>query len=119
MLLNHEYHKVHTTSCLFCLFSTNTLCRLFFFSLLVVVQLLSHVQLSEPMDCSTQGFPVLYYLLDFAQTHVHLVNDTIQPSHPLLPASPPAFRLSQHQGLDGKESASKSWRACEMSTVGQ
>ena len=81
----------------------------FFFSLLVVVQLLSHVQLSEPMDCSTQGFPVLYYLLDFAQTHVHLVNDTIQPSHPLLPAYLPAFRLSQHQGLDGKESASKSW----------
>ena len=27
------------------------------------------------------------------------VSDAIQPSHPLLPPSPPAFNLSQHQGL--------------------
>ena len=33
------------------------------------------------------------------QTHVHWVSDAIQPSHPLLPPSPPAFNLSQHQGL--------------------
>ena len=32
------------------------------------------------------------------QTHVHWVNDAIQPSHPLFP-SPPALNLSQHQGL--------------------
>ena len=32
------------------------------------------------------------------QTHVHQVSDAIQPSHPLSP-SPPAFNLSQHQGL--------------------
>ena len=38
---------------------------------LFVVQLLSHVQLSNPMDCSTPGFPVLHNLLKFAQTHVH------------------------------------------------
>ena len=37
------------------------------------------------MDCSTPGFPVFNYLLEFAQTHVHLVRDIIQPSHPLLP----------------------------------
>ena len=43
--------------------------------------------------------PVLHYLLEFAQTHVHWVNDAIQPSHPLLPPSPPAFNLYQHQGL--------------------
>ena len=24
-----------------------------------------------PMDCSTPGFPVLHYLLEFAQIHVH------------------------------------------------
>ena len=45
------------------------------------------------------GFPVLYPLLELAQTHVHLVGDAIQPSHPLLSPSPPAFNLSQHQGL--------------------
>ena len=27
------------------------------------------------------------------------VDDAIQPSHPLLSPSPPAFNLSQHQGL--------------------
>ena len=32
-----------------------------------------------------QHFPVLHYLLEFAQTHVHLVSDAIQPSHHLLP----------------------------------
>ena len=51
------------------------------------------------MDCSTPGFPVLYCLPEFAQTHVHWVGDAMQPSHPLLPASPPALNLSQHQSL--------------------
>jgi len=51
------------------------------------------------MDCSMLGFPVLHYLLEFAQTHVHLVSDAIQPSHPVLPPSSLAFSLSQHQGL--------------------
>ena len=40
--------------------------------------------LCDPMDCSTPAFPVLQYLLEFAQTHVHQVRDAIQPSHPLL-----------------------------------
>ena len=51
------------------------------------------------MDCSTPGFPVLHYLPEFAQTHVHWVGDAIQPSHPLLSPSPSALNLSQHQGL--------------------
>ena len=51
------------------------------------------------MDCSTLGFLVLHYLAEIAQTHVHRVSDTIQPSHPLPPPSPFAFNLSQHQGL--------------------
>ena len=38
----------------------------------------------NPMDCSTPGFPVLHNLPEFAQTHVHLVSDAIQPSYPLL-----------------------------------
>ena len=40
------------------------------------------------MDCSTPGFPVLHYLLELAQIHVHWVGDAIQPFHPLLPSSP-------------------------------
>ena len=55
--------------------------------------------LCNSMDCSTPGFPVIQYLLEFAQTRFHWVNDAIHPSHPLSPLSPPAFNLSQHQGL--------------------
>ena len=51
------------------------------------------------MNCSMPGFSVHYQLLEFAQTHVHWVGDAIQPSHPLFSSSPPAFNLSQHQGL--------------------
>ena len=36
------------------------------------------------MGCSTPGFPAYYQLLELAQTHVHRVGDTIQPSHPLV-----------------------------------
>ena len=42
------------------------------------------------MDCVYADFPVLHYLAEFAQTHVHCVNDAIQSPYPLLPASPPA-----------------------------
>ena len=35
------------------------------------------------MNHSMPGFPVLHYLLEFAQIHVHWVGDAIQPSHPL------------------------------------
>ena len=48
---------------------------------------------------SMPGFPVHHQLPDLAQTHVHRVSDAIQPSHPLLTPSPPAFSHSQHQGL--------------------
>ena len=54
--------------------------------------------LCDPMDCSTPGSPVLYYLPKFAQIYVPWIGDAIQPSHPLSPPSP-AFNLSQHQGL--------------------
>ena len=53
--------------------------------------------LCDPMDCSMPDFPVLHYLLELAQTHVHQVGDAIQPSCPL--SSPSAFNLSQHQIL--------------------
>ena len=51
------------------------------------------------MDCSMPGFPVLYRIPEFAQTHVHWISDAIQPSHPLSSTSLPAFNLSQHQCL--------------------
>ena len=41
--------------------------------------------LCNPIDCSTPGFPVLHYLSELAQIHVHWVSDVIQPSHPLPP----------------------------------
>ena len=59
----------------------------------------SFLTLCDPMDCSSLGFPVHYQLLELAQTHVHRVSDDIQPSHLLSSPSPPAFNLSQHQGL--------------------
>ena len=48
----------------------------------------------DPMDCSTPGLPVLKYLPENDQTHVHRVHDAIQSSHPLLSPSPPAFNPS-------------------------
>ena len=48
------------------------------------VQSLSRVQLCNPTDCSTPGFPVHPQRLELAQTHVHQVSDAIQPPHPLL-----------------------------------
>ena len=57
------------------------------------------VECCDPMDCSSPGFPVHHQLPKLVQTHVHLVSDAIQSSHPLSPPSPPAFSLSQHQGL--------------------
>ena len=55
--------------------------------------------LCDPMNCSTPGFPVHHQLPDLTQTHVHLVGDAIQLSHPLSFPSPPDFNLSQHQGI--------------------
>ena len=54
------------------------------------VQWLRCVWLCNPIDCSTPDSPVLLCLPEFAQTPVHWVGDAIQPSHPLLPPSPPA-----------------------------
>ena len=37
----------------------------------------SRLTLCDPMDSSTSGFPVLHYLPEFAQTHVHWVDNAI------------------------------------------
>jgi len=55
--------------------------------------------LCDSMDYGTPGFPVHHHLPEFAQTHVHWVDDAIQSSHPLSSPSLLAFSLSQHQGL--------------------
>ena len=54
--------------------------------------------LCDPMNRSTPGLPVHHQLPEFTQTHVHLVSDAIQPSHPLsspslLPPIPPSIRV--------------------------
>ena len=59
----------------------------------------SCLTLCDSMDCSTPGLPVHHQLPEFTQTHVHWVDNTIQPSHTLSFPYPPAFNLSQHQGL--------------------
>ena len=55
--------------------------------------------LCDTIDCSMLGFPVLHYLPEFAQIHVHWVSDAIKLSHPMSPPSPFNFNLSQHMGL--------------------
>ena len=55
--------------------------------------------LCDPVNHSTPGLPVHHQLREFTQTHVHRVGDAIQPSHPLLSASPLAPNPSQHQSL--------------------
>ena len=79
-------------------------CFYFFFPVSFVYHLLCSVAqscltLCIPVDCSTPDFPLLHYLPEFAQTHVHRVSDAIQPFHSLLSPSSPALNLSQHQGL--------------------
>ena len=64
--------------------------------------------LCDSMDCSTP--PVLHHLPELTQPHVHRVGDAIQPSHPLLSSSPPAFNLSQFQGLFQWVSSSIRWQ---------
>ena len=54
---------------------------------------ISSVQFATPWTAARQAS------LSITQAHVYWVGDTIQPSHPQLSPSPPAFNLSQHQGL--------------------
>ena len=68
-------------------------------SLLLLLSHKSRPSLCGLTDCSAPGSPVRHTLPEFAQTHVHRVSDAVQPSHPLLPPSPFAINLPQHQGL--------------------
>ena len=53
----------------------------------------------SPHGLQHAGLPVHHQLPELIQTHIHWVGDAIQPSHPLLSPSPPAFNLFQCQGL--------------------
>ena len=57
------------------------------YNVLSSVQLLSRVQLCDPMNHSTPGLPVHHKLPEFTQIHAHRVGDAIQPSHPVIPFS--------------------------------
>ena len=68
------------------------------------VQLLSCVQLCDAMDRTLPGLPVHHQLLELAQTHVHQVSDTIQPSHLLssyilLPSIFPSIRIFSNESI--------------------
>ena len=56
----------------------------------------------DPMNCSTPGFPVLHQLPGLAQTYIHWVSNTIQPSYPLSSPSFPAFSLSSFRVFSNK-----------------
>ena len=60
----------------------------------------SCLTLCDFMNCSMPGFPVPHHswsLLEFRS--IGSVMTSIHPSHPLIPSSPSAFNLSQHQEL--------------------
>ena len=86
-----------------CLSISTPLGCCFPFPCLLSVQFSSVTQscptLCDPMNCSTPGLPVHNQFPESTQTHAHRVGDAIQPSHPLLPPSPPAPNPSKHQGL--------------------
>ena len=69
------------------------------------------------MDCSTLGLPDHHQLPELTQTHVYQVSVAIQPSHPLSPPSPPAFNLSQHQGLFQEVSSLHQMANANLSTA--
>ena len=54
------------------------------------------------MNHSTPDYPVHHQLPEFTETHVHPVDDAIQPSHPLsslllLPPIPPSIRVFSNE----------------------
>ena len=98
MVLNHSSVDPFSNQMLECLLSTKHF-TIYAKWRISSVQLLSHVWLCDPMNCSTPDLPVHHQLPESTQTHVHWVGDAIQPSHPLSSPSSPALNLSQHQGL--------------------
>ena len=64
------------------------------------VQLLSHVPFFvTPRTAAGQASLSITNFWGFTRAHVHWVGDANQPSCPLPSPSPPAFNMSQYQGL--------------------
>ena len=65
-----------------------------------VCELFSRVRLFvTPWTAAGQFFLFFTISQSLLKLRVHRVGDAIHPSHPLSSPSPPAFNLSQHQGL--------------------
>ena len=77
-----------------------------------VVELLSCVQLYDPMDCNVPTFPVFHYFLEFAQTHVHLslgCHLTISPSVAPFSSCPQSFPASESFPMSGLFTSGGHW----------
>ena len=80
------------------------------------VQLLSRVWLfATSMDWSTPGFSDNHQYLELAQNHVYQVSDAIQPSHPLLSPSPPAFNFPASGFFSNESILCIRWLSTEVS----
>ena len=97
LLLIQFYNRCHLIVFLPFIFNVITDKVVFRFQFSSVTQ--SCPTLCDPMDRSTPGLPFHHQLLELAQTHVHQIGDASQPPLSLSSPSPPAFSLSQHQGL--------------------
>ena len=79
--------------------------------------------LCDPMDYSTPGFPIHHQLPELAQTHVHWVNDDVQPSYLVIlfsclqsfPASG-SFSMCQHYQTGGQKKKKKGGQSIETSS---
>ena len=75
------------------------LCKSITWVLVVVAESLSHVWLFATLETASHQTSLSFTISRSLLTHVHWVNDAIQPSHPLSSTSPSALNLSQDQGL--------------------
>ena len=80
------------------------------YSICFVVSNYSTVDKLCPHGPQQPGFPVLHYLPEFTQTHVHLVGDAMQPSHPLpTPFSSYAQPFSSHWVFSSESALQARW----------
>ena len=73
---------------------------------IVVVHLLSHAGLCDPLDCSMPGSSVLHYLLEFAQVYVRSIRGAVtisssEASFSFLPSVFPSIRVSSKESAKG------------------
>ena len=73
-------------------------------NVVVTIELLSHIRLCNPKDCSTPGFSVLHHLPEFAQIHGHWVKEF----HPTVSSSVVPFS-SCLQSFSASGSFPMSW----------